>query len=136
MITSCCRLGRCVEHMSAGGQLAPGFSALRLEFESLTIADHLRRRAPAHGLRTDPGFGLGLRTAASEGDGWEEHMAPTAAAGLLALIQEAVGLEVCNPSVLPLCPDTAPPRSSGTVRPEPEYIWLHCRSQLLPGRAD
>ncbi len=79
-----------MEHQSAGGQLAPGFSALRLEFESLTIADHLRRGE--QGIPS--GYEEGSGRAGADGDSRAGTRAPTAAASLLALIEEAVGLEV------------------------------------------
>ena len=92
-----CRLGRCVEHQSAGGQLAPGFAALHLEFESLTIADHLLRGAPAGSGAVEPRVaGLDDHAAAQGARRWPaEEAPPAAAASLLALIREAVGLEVC-----------------------------------------
>ena len=81
-----------MEHQSAGGQLAPGFAALHLEFESLTIADHLRRDASAGAA--SPRVGEPAAHAASP-QGWSDDWPePTAAESLLALIQEAVGLEV------------------------------------------
>lgn len=91
------RLGRSVEHQSAGGQLAPGFAALHLEFESLTVADHLLRNAPAGaGAVAEPRVtGLAEQHAAQGARGHSaDETLPAAAASLLALIQEAVGLEV------------------------------------------
>ena len=88
-----CRLGRCVEHQSAGGQLAPGFAALHLEFESLTVADHLRRDGPA-GAAASRAMAV-VNTAAQPHGGAGDWPEPTAAESVLALIQEAVGLEVC-----------------------------------------
>jgi hypothetical protein len=109
------RLGRCVEHQSAGSQLAPGFSALRLEFESLTIADHLRRDVPADGSAWGAGFRSGLRHAGADGNDRAGYHSGVAAASLLGLIQEAVGLEVrsfrgpalCIGSIIQLPPCTA-----------------------------
>ena len=81
-----------MEHQSAGGQLAPGFAGLHLEFESLTIADHLRRDVSAGAA--SPGVS-DLPAHAARQRGWDgDGPTPTAAESLLALIQEAVGLEV------------------------------------------
>ncbi len=90
-----------MEHQSAGGQLAPGFAALQLEFESLTVADHLRRNGPA-GAAASRASAIGNAAAQTHGGAGDWPEVPSAES-LLALIQEAVGLEVCCDPMLPSC---------------------------------